>query len=408
MDWSGFEPEASGLQNRRSSADLPARDVPRVPRGHYRLPGAGPDGGTPAASTASQARSNLGTVGRRVISSGRTHSISECSQSMWTSTVGTRNRNGWTRYNLSPPRARTGGPVLTRVSWVRGMPVSSSISWIAWSSGLAASRNPETAAQAPRKLPTRSDRRSKRIRPSSRWRNAVTTSTRVTSSSRTVPADPSTTAASPGSRRPISVPATAGGPGGSGAPPGLGGSHQPGLRTRSPDLRGTDRSRGGPGCLPRSVPARRSGSPGRGRHGPDGRGGVRSRTVPSPRWHPGNGAPRRINLAGNCPFVELSAFSVVDAYPEGVGQGRDRYGELLALAETADRAGLSAFWVAEHHFHPGGLCPSPPVVLAAAGARTRRIRLGCLVCVLPFHAPVEVAETYGLLDELIGGRLNFG
>jgi alkanesulfonate monooxygenase SsuD/methylene tetrahydromethanopterin reductase-like flavin-dependent oxidoreductase (luciferase family) len=106
--------------------------------------------------------------------------------------------------------------------------------------------------------------------------------------------------------------------------------------------------------------------------------------------------------------MELSAFSVVDAYPEGVGEGRDRYGELLALAETADRAGLSSFWVAEHHFHPGGLCPSPPVVLAAAGARTRRIRLGCLVCVLPFHSPVEVAETYGLLDELIGGRLNFG
>ncbi len=90
------------------------------------------------------------------------------------------------------------------------------------------------------------------------------------------------------------------------------------------------------------------------------------------------------------------------------GPGRDRYGELLALAETADRAGLSTFWVAEHHFHPGGLCPSPPVVLAAAGARTKRIRLGCLVCVLPFHAPVEVAETYGLLDELIGGRLNLG
>lgn len=106
--------------------------------------------------------------------------------------------------------------------------------------------------------------------------------------------------------------------------------------------------------------------------------------------------------------MELSAFSVVDAYPEGVGAGRDRYGELLGLAETADRAGLAGFWVAEHHFHPGGLCPAPPVVLAMAGARTRRIRLGCLVCVLPFHPAVEVAETYGLLDELVGGRLNFG
>jgi alkanesulfonate monooxygenase SsuD/methylene tetrahydromethanopterin reductase-like flavin-dependent oxidoreductase (luciferase family) len=106
--------------------------------------------------------------------------------------------------------------------------------------------------------------------------------------------------------------------------------------------------------------------------------------------------------------VELSAFSVVDAYPESVAEGRDRYGELLSLAEAADRAGLACFWVAEHHFHPGGLCPSPPVVLAMAGARTRRIRLGCLVCVLPFHTPIEVAETYGLLDEMVGGRLNLG
>ncbi len=105
--------------------------------------------------------------------------------------------------------------------------------------------------------------------------------------------------------------------------------------------------------------------------------------------------------------VRLGAFSVGDAYPEGE-RSRDRFAELLDLVQAADRGGLSSFWVAEHHFHPGGLCPSPPVFLAAAGQRARRIRLGSLVSVLPFHNPVDVAEEYALLDQLLDGRLNFG
>ncbi len=107
--------------------------------------------------------------------------------------------------------------------------------------------------------------------------------------------------------------------------------------------------------------------------------------------------------------MRLSAFSVVDAFPDGPAySSRDRFAEVGALAETADRAGLAAFWVAEHHFHSGGLCPSPPVLLASLGARTRRLRLGAMVAVLPFHNPIEVAEQYALLDRLLGGRLNLG
>jgi len=104
--------------------------------------------------------------------------------------------------------------------------------------------------------------------------------------------------------------------------------------------------------------------------------------------------------------VRLSAFSVVDEYPaEGAP---DRLGEVVRLAEAAESGGLATLWVAEHHFHAGGVCPSPPVLLAALGARTRRLRLGALVSVLPFHDPVEVAEQYAMVDRLIGGRLNFG
>jgi alkanesulfonate monooxygenase SsuD/methylene tetrahydromethanopterin reductase-like flavin-dependent oxidoreductase (luciferase family) len=40
--------------------------------------------------------------------------------------------------------------------------------------------------------------------------------------------------------------------------------------------------------------------------------------------------------------------------------------------------------------------------------RTKRIRLGVLVSVLPFHNPIEVAEQYAMVDQLSGGRLNFG
>ena len=104
--------------------------------------------------------------------------------------------------------------------------------------------------------------------------------------------------------------------------------------------------------------------------------------------------------------MRLSAFSIVEE--NGTGPERDRYREVLELAASADRLGLDAMWVAEHHFQPGGLCPAPAVLLAAIAARTRRLRLGSLVSVLPFHEPVETAEQYALVDRLSGGRLNFG
>lgn len=106
--------------------------------------------------------------------------------------------------------------------------------------------------------------------------------------------------------------------------------------------------------------------------------------------------------------MRLSAFTVVDSYPEFEGGARDRLAEVGRLADAAEAGGLSTLWVAEHHFHPGGACPSPPVLLASLGARTRRLRLGSLVAVLPFHSPIDLAEQYALVDQLLGGRLNFG
>ena len=104
--------------------------------------------------------------------------------------------------------------------------------------------------------------------------------------------------------------------------------------------------------------------------------------------------------------MKLSAFTVVDAYDES--DDLHRLTDVVRLAEAAEESGLSALWIAEHHFHRGGICPSPPVLLAACGARTHRLRLGSLVSVLPFHSPLELAEQYAMLDRLLNGRLNLG
>ncbi|MEM0129458.1 MAG: LLM class flavin-dependent oxidoreductase [Thermoplasmata archaeon] len=106
--------------------------------------------------------------------------------------------------------------------------------------------------------------------------------------------------------------------------------------------------------------------------------------------------------------MRAGLFSVLEPHGTGASETTARYREILTLATEAERAGLDSLWVAEHHFGEAGLLPSPVPLLAAAAARTERIRLGPLVSVLPFHDPVLLAEEYAVLDRIAGGRLNFG
>jgi len=123
-------------------------------------------------------------------------------------------------------------------------------------------------------------------------------------------------------------------------------------------------------------------------------------------WEEGCERDKRHLLEPSRPCVRLSAFTVVDDYPAGAPS--KRLLEVVRLAEAAEFAGLSTLWVAEHHFHSGGVSPTPPVLLAALGARTKRLRLGVLVSVLPFHRPIDIAEQYAVVDQLLEGRLNLG
>ena len=74
----------------------------------------------------------------------------------------------------------------------------------------------------------------------------------------------------------------------------------------------------------------------------------------------------------------------------------------------AEALGYSSVWIAEHHFNDYGLCPAPPVLAAFLAARTRTLRLGMGVSLLPLHHPVDLAEQLAVLDVVSGGRLDVG
>ncbi len=106
--------------------------------------------------------------------------------------------------------------------------------------------------------------------------------------------------------------------------------------------------------------------------------------------------------------MKLSLFSVLDHYPDHGRTLPAFYGEVLGQAELADDLGYDTFFIAEHHFHPYGVSPDPSVLLSAMAQRTKRLRLGTAVSALAFRNPVQVAESYAMLDVLSGGRLTLG
>jgi len=106
----------------------------------------------------------------------------------------------------------------------------------------------------------------------------------------------------------------------------------------------------------------------------------------------------------------------VSAVPFGIFDHVDRGEEPIAtlfenrlrLLEQADAAGFRGYHVAEHHATRLGMAPSPGLFLAAAAQRTRRIRLGPLVYIVPMYPPLRLIEEICMLDQLSGGRFELG
>ena len=83
---------------------------------------------------------------------------------------------------------------------------------------------------------------------------------------------------------------------------------------------------------------------------------------------------------------------------------------LREQAALCDQAGWEHVWLGEHHFGPTGHdnSPNPFMIAADLGARTRRIRLGIAVVVLPLWHPLRAAENIALLDQMLRGRVEIG
>ncbi len=83
--------------------------------------------------------------------------------------------------------------------------------------------------------------------------------------------------------------------------------------------------------------------------------------------------------------------------------------ETLALAEAAEAAGLDTVWLGEIHSNPARSVHSAPIALASfIAARTRRVRVGTAVQVLPLGNPLRIAEEVATVDHLSQGRFDFG
>ena len=87
----------------------------------------------------------------------------------------------------------------------------------------------------------------------------------------------------------------------------------------------------------------------------------------------------------------------------------ERYAEMFELIEFAEALGFDVAWLAELHF--GGafsLLANPLMMVPVIAQRTRRIRIGTAVTLLPFQHPLSCAEMAATADVLSGGRLEFG
>lgn len=105
--------------------------------------------------------------------------------------------------------------------------------------------------------------------------------------------------------------------------------------------------------------------------------------------------------------MELGVFSFVERTPEaGTAEplsADQRLRNLMEEIELADQVGLDVFGIGEHH-RPDYVSSAPAVILAAAAARTRRIRLTSAVTVLSSDDPVRVFQQFATLDLLSSGR----
>jgi alkanesulfonate monooxygenase SsuD/methylene tetrahydromethanopterin reductase-like flavin-dependent oxidoreductase (luciferase family) len=111
--------------------------------------------------------------------------------------------------------------------------------------------------------------------------------------------------------------------------------------------------------------------------------------------------------AGKDEQMEFGTFYEFPVRPGGSEAGA--FSEGFELIDDAERMGLDAFWLSESHCAPGvSVLAAPMTIASAIAGRTRRMRVGLAVQVLPLGNPLRIAEDGATVDQISQGRLIFG
>ncbi|MGH7341156.1 MAG: LLM class flavin-dependent oxidoreductase, partial [Candidatus Rokuibacteriota bacterium] len=98
----------------------------------------------------------------------------------------------------------------------------------------------------------------------------------------------------------------------------------------------------------------------------------------------------------------------VEQMRRGVSQG-EAFAETWSLVDQAEAGGIDCVWLGEIHFDPVRSVISASLQVAGAIAtRTKRLRIGTAVTVIPLNHPLRIAEEVATLDHISEGRIEFG
>lgn len=106
--------------------------------------------------------------------------------------------------------------------------------------------------------------------------------------------------------------------------------------------------------------------------------------------------------------LSLLDLATVELDAAGEGDTAGALAHSVELARVAETGGYARVWYAEHHNMPSIASSAPAVLIAHVAAHTERIGLGAGGVMLPNHAPLVVAEQFGMLAQLHPGRIHLG
>ena len=104
--------------------------------------------------------------------------------------------------------------------------------------------------------------------------------------------------------------------------------------------------------------------------------------------------------------MEFGTFLLMQS-PSGQ-PAQEVYARGVEMAQAAEDLGFNNMWLAEHHFSTYGYLSRPLTASMHIADKTKRLRVGTGVIVIPLHNPLIVAEEIATVDLLSGGRLDVG